>query len=51
VHLYAERGSPRYERAALRWLGRYLDEHSPTLRRFAEMTASLAELERRQEPP
>jgi len=24
VHLYADRGSPKYERAALRWLERYL---------------------------
>jgi hypothetical protein len=24
VHLYAERGSPKYERAAMRWLERYL---------------------------
>jgi hypothetical protein len=23
VHLYADRGSPKYERAALRWLVRY----------------------------
>jgi hypothetical protein len=26
VHLYAERGSPKLERAALRWLERYLAE-------------------------
>jgi hypothetical protein len=26
VHLYAERGSPKYERAAMRWLTRYLTE-------------------------
>ena len=24
VHLYAERGSPKYERAAVRWLKRYI---------------------------
>jgi hypothetical protein len=48
VRLYAERQSPKYERAALRWLGRYLDEHSPTLQRFAEMTAILAALERQE---
>ena len=24
-------GSPKFERAAMRWLGRYLDESSPTL--------------------
>jgi hypothetical protein len=44
VHLYAERGSPKYERAAMRWLERYLVEGSPRLEHFAEITASLAEL-------
>jgi hypothetical protein len=29
VHLYAERGSPKYEKAAMRWLKRYLTEGSP----------------------
>jgi hypothetical protein len=29
VHLYAERGSPKYEKAAMRWLERYLAENSP----------------------
>jgi hypothetical protein len=29
VHLYAERGSPKYEKAALRWLERYLTEGAP----------------------
>ena len=42
VHLYAERGSPKYEKAAMRWLERYLTEGSPTLPHFAEITASLA---------
>jgi hypothetical protein len=42
VHLYAERGSPKYERAALRWLERYLTEGSPSLQHFAEITAGLA---------
>lgn len=42
VHLYAERGSPKYERAALRWLERYLSEGSPRLEHLAEITASLA---------
>jgi hypothetical protein len=42
VHLYAERDSPKFERAALRWLRRYLEEGDPTLERFAEMTARLA---------
>jgi hypothetical protein len=42
VHLYAERGSPKYERAAMRWLERYLAESSPTLERFATVAAELA---------
>jgi hypothetical protein len=42
VHLYAERGSPKYEKAALRWLERYLTEGSPRLQHFAEITAGLA---------
>lgn len=45
VKLYAERGSPKYERAAIRWLERYLAEHSPRLQHFAEITASLAKHE------
>ncbi len=45
VHLYAERGSPKYERAALRWLGRYLVEGSPRLQRAAEIAGELAGLE------
>jgi hypothetical protein len=43
VHLYGERGSPKYERAAMRWLERYLTEGSPSLRDVARVTASLAE--------
>ena len=42
VHLYAERDSPKYERAALRWLERYLVEGSPRLEHFAEMAMKLA---------
>ena len=42
VRLYAERGSPKYEKAALRWLERYLAEGEPTLERFAEVAASLS---------
>jgi hypothetical protein len=42
VHLYGERGSPKYETAALRWLERYLAEGSPRLQHFAEITTSLA---------
>jgi hypothetical protein len=45
VHLYAERDSPKYERAALRWLERYLTESSPRLRHFAEIAVSLAKRE------
>jgi hypothetical protein len=35
VHLYAEKQSPKYEKAALRWLRRYSNESSPGPRRFA----------------
>ena len=42
VHLYAERGSPKYERAAMRWLERYITEHSPTLAQFASIVRELA---------
>ena len=45
VHLYAERGSPKYEKAALRWLERYLTEGSPRLRHFAEIAEDLAKRE------
>jgi hypothetical protein len=42
VHLYAERGSPKYEKAALRWLDRYLTGASPRLQQFAEVAGDLA---------
>jgi hypothetical protein len=42
VHLYAERGSPKFERAAMRWLERYLAEGTPRLQHFAEVAADLA---------
>ena len=42
VHLYAERGLPKYEKAARRWLVRYLTEGTPGLRDVAKVTASLA---------
>ena len=45
VHLYAVRGSRKYEKAALRWLERYLTEGSPRLQHFAEVAADLAKLE------
>ena len=40
VHL--ERGSPKAEPAARRWLVRYLSEGTPSLRDVAKVTASLA---------
>ena len=36
---------PKYEKAALRWLERYLTEGSPRLRHFAEVATDLAERE------
>ena len=42
VHLYFERGSPKAEPAARRWLVRYLSEGAPSLRNVAEITATLA---------
>jgi hypothetical protein len=42
VHLYAERGSPKFEKAARRWLVRYLTEDAPSMRDVAKVTASLA---------
>jgi hypothetical protein len=45
VHLYAERGSPKFEPAARRWLVRYLTEGTPGLRDVAKVATSLAKLE------
>jgi hypothetical protein len=42
VHLYFERGSPKAEPAARRWLVRYLRESTPSLRDVARVAASLA---------
>jgi hypothetical protein len=42
VHLYAERGSPKYEKAAMRWLERYIAEASPTLTQYASVVRELA---------
>ena len=42
VHLYAERGSPKYERAAMRWLERYIAEGSPGLAQYASVVRELA---------
>jgi hypothetical protein len=44
VHLYAEKQSPKYEKAALRWLERYLAEGEPTLERCAKAAVRLAKL-------
>jgi hypothetical protein len=38
----AERVSPKYEKAALRWLERYLNEREPTLAQFALLASGLA---------
>ena len=43
VHLYADKESPKFERAAMRWLRRYLDEKSPTLKNFAKVVRSFDE--------
>jgi hypothetical protein len=43
VKLYAERGSPKYEKAAMRWLERYLAEGSPELSDVAKILAGLVE--------
>jgi hypothetical protein len=42
AHLYSERGSPKSEPAARRWLARYLTEGTPSIRDVAKVTASLA---------
>ena len=47
VRLYAERGSPKYERAAVRWLERYLVEGTPRLQETAATAAMLVELQAR----
>jgi hypothetical protein len=39
VHLYAERGSPKFEKAAMRWLERYLKGDSQRLQHFAECSS------------
>jgi hypothetical protein len=50
VRLYAEKDSPKFEKAALRWLARFLVEGSPRLEHFAELTASLAKLKSEKDP-
>jgi DNA-directed RNA polymerase specialized sigma54-like protein len=49
VHLYAEKESPKYEAAAMKWLRRYLEERSPTLETFAKVVRSLNEACQRDE--
>jgi hypothetical protein len=43
VELYAEYGDRKYERAALKYLGRYLSEADPSLADVAQVAALLAE--------
>jgi hypothetical protein len=42
VHLYAERGSPKFEPAARRWLVRYLTQGTPATDDVAKVAVSLA---------
>lgn len=43
VRLYAQDGSPKYERAALKYLRRYMDEAAPSLEDVARTAVLLAE--------
>ena len=43
VELYAEKGDRKYERAALKYLRRYLEESDPSLVDVAQVAAMLAE--------
>ena len=43
VYLYAEKESPKYERTAMKWLRRYLNEKEPALKEFATLVRSLDE--------
>ena len=43
VELYAEKGDPKFERAALKYLARYLAEGKPSLTDVAQVAALLAE--------
>ena len=45
VELYAEKGDRKYERAALKYLARYMAEAEPTLTDVAQVAALLAERE------
>jgi hypothetical protein len=41
--LYAEKGDRKYQRAALKYLRRYMDEANPSLADVAQVAALLAE--------
>ena len=43
VEPYAEKGDPKYERAALKYLARYMAEANPSLADVAQVAALLAE--------
>ena len=43
VELYAEKGDRKFERAALKYLRRYMDEANPSLVDVAQVAALLAE--------
>ena len=43
VELYAEKGDPKYERAALKYLARYMVEENPSLLDVAQVAGLLAE--------
>ena len=45
MELYAEKADPKYERAALKYLTRYMAEGSPSLADVAQIAAVLAERE------
>jgi hypothetical protein len=40
-----ETSSPKYEREALKWLRRYLEEKEPTLKNLAKVVRNLEERE------
>jgi hypothetical protein len=48
VHLYAQKESPKFERAAVKWLRQYLNETSPELSDVAKVAAEI--VERRETP-
>jgi hypothetical protein len=40
VHLYAKKESPKFEKAAMKWLRRYLNEASPELSEVAWLSST-----------